>query len=780
MSSTQTPSNKQYIGDQVMSMIATSRENLFDLVLEASEAGYRVSPSDKTGKTLPFAHDKTLSYTEKRYYKRYDVDRIALILDRVVLLDYDANKADGDIISLQDLAKLLGEELPPPFQTNESGDSLHYLFRLPDDVDLDTINQANNGRWLKHIDIKTGNGVCHIKVGKYLPNGILGISSLHIAPTVLINALEKKNTKIKPTSDTATVAVPETDENIRLLQSALLHIPSDVKSGCTRDIWRNIIWAIASLNWSQGYQIARTWSQASPSDFDEEAFNSIWNSFNPDREITCGTVMHYARKNGYIGPGLEINSLVSASNSDNLLAEMTPVGEFTIFEGVGGDTENGALFAEKFRNQFLFVRHSGCLQFDPVSGWLTATEEDTLAKAKAVVSDMREDMVRALRSGQDDRASRLHRHIKATQRLVGLKAMVEIARSEPNMTVDIQRFDADPFLFGVRNGVLDLKAGTLLDLSPKLLVSKRANVAFDPTAECPLFKSSLNAWQPDRTMQKFLQQLCGIFLTGEPHIHKLIFFYGLGANGKSVLIETIHYILGEYSTVMESESLMKQNRSSQGPSPDIVALKGVRLAICNELNEGSRLDESRVKAMTGGDTLKGRAMYAKEAISFKPSHNLVMVGNHQPAVSDSTEGMWRRMTAVPFTNTIPERERDSELSNKLKKESSGILNWMLSGLQDYLENGLTLPDTVNQATEAYRDDEDILGQFIREETTRELGGKVSISVLYNSYQNWCAKSGQGTLSRTNFTRRLKSSGYSTDPGKRNFIGLVSKPISTFR
>ena len=185
-------------------------------------------------------------------------------------------------------------------------------------------------------------------------------------------------------------------------------------------------------------------------------------------------------------------------------------------------------------------------------------------------------------------------------------------------------------------------------------------------------------------MAAFLQRLIGYCLTGDVGRQVFAFFYGHGANGKSVFIELIAWLLGDYAHKVPTEMLMHHQRNRQGPSPDIVSLKGRRFIYANETEEGRRLAEARVKDFTGGDTLTGRAPYGKADITLRPTHKLFVVGNHKPEITDTSIGMWRRVRLIPFDQTIAEAKRDPKLLETLKSEGSGILNGLLLGLEGLL------------------------------------------------------------------------------------------------
>jgi putative DNA primase/helicase len=349
--------------------------------------------------------------------------------------------------------------------------------------------------------------------------------------------------------------------------------------------------------------------------------------------------------------------------------------------------------------------------------------------------------------------------------------MIEMAKSEPGMTARLSDFDTDTMLLGVTNGVLDLRTGQLMPVSPDVLVSKRCNVAYEPGADCPRFSQFVTEIQPDVEMQGFLKRWAGYCLTGSVQEQKFIFMYGHGANGKSVFVELMAWVLGDYARKIATEMLMHHQRSPQGPSPDIVALKGCRFVYANETEEGRRLAESRVKDMTGGDTMTGRVPYGKADITFLPTHKLSIVGNHKPEITDNSMGMWRRVCLTAFDVTIPEDQRDANLIAQLKAEGPGILNWMLDGLRQWKVNGLLVPKRIEAATAAYRDEQDLIGEWIGDHCDTGRGCTQRKSDLYQAYRSWALLNGHHPLAQGRFTRRLNERGYKLQPDKRTVEGL---------
>jgi putative DNA primase/helicase len=278
--------------------------------------------------------------------------------------------------------------------------------------------------------------------------------------------------------------------------------------------------------------------------------------------------------------------------------------------------------------------------------------------------------------------------------------------------------------------------------------------------------------QPDADVRAFLKRLMGYCLTGHVDEQGFTFFYGHGANGKSVFVELIAWLLGDYARKIPTEMLMRQQRNSQGPSPDILLLKGMRFVYANETEEGRHLDEARIKDLTGGEKLIGRAPYGKNFVCFDPTHKLFIVGNHKPEIADTSFGMWRRVMLTPFDQTIPEAQRDPRLLETLKGEGPGILNWMLVGLREWLRNGLQTPEPIKAATDAYREEQDIIGDWIREDCITGVECSERKGVLYTHYTDWAQRNGHKPLAQGRLTRRLNDRGFKLAADKRTVHGLA--------
>ena len=399
--------------------------------------------------------------------------------------------------------------------------------------------------------------------------------------------------------------------------------------------------------------------------------------------------------------------------------------------------------------------------------------------AKTVVEDMANEATRNLLDNPDSRINKdMLNEVKRASKKPNLEAMIQLSLSEEGMSVDYAKLDADNFLLGVQNGVVDLDTGNLLPVTTESLVTKRANVEFNVDADCPRFKQFLVEVFPDQSEREAMVRVLGYILTGSVDEQLWFFFKGTGSNGKSVLIELMAYLMGDYSSKIQTEMLMQHKRNSQGASPDLVSLQGRRLIYCNETTEGQRLDDARVKDLTGGDTITGRVPYASEAVTFYPTHKLVMAGNYAPIVTDDGQGFWRRVVLINFSQRFSEQSKDPQLLAKLKRESSGILNLLLTGLRQWRDDGLNLPASMTNATREYQREQDVIGEWLESNTELCPHSTLRKQPLYDNYKNWALDCGLHPLSQQRWSRKLTDRGLTTLSDRRTIQGLRLKSLHT--
>jgi putative DNA primase/helicase len=335
--------------------------------------------------------------------------------------------------------------------------------------------------------------------------------------------------------------------------------------------------------------------------------------------------------------------------------------------------------------------------------------------------------------------------------------LLELVRTAT--AVEYQTWDQDDWLLNTQDGVYDLKSGMMRPHARERCLTNICMTGEDPEAVCPKWMAFLREIMAgSEEMVDALQRLCGYFLTGSVSVQILPILYGSGANGKSVFIDTIVGIMGSYAGKAPDSLLVAQNHD--GHPTEIADLYGKRLVLASETEEGRRLRTGLVKQMTGDATLKGRYM-RQDFFEFRRTHKTVLVTNNKPAVNENSTAIWRRLRLIPFTVTIPPERQNPRLMEELRSEWPGILMWMIEGCRAWLDSGgdLELPETVSEATEEYRDESDLIGQFI--ESCCVLGDDLNIpkALLYAAYEAWCDQSGERALTGRRFNAKVKSRGH---------------------
>lgn len=330
----------------------------------------------------------------------------------------------------------------------------------------------------------------------------------------------------------------------------------------------------------------------------------------------------------------------------------------------------------------------------------------------------------------------LVKHALRSESTHGISAALMEARTL--LAVSAEKLDRDPWIFNVQNGSLDLHKGELRDHDPRDYCTKLAPVKFDPRAEASLWERFIAEIMDDNAdLMHYLNKLCGMFLTGDVSAQELYIAWGGGANGKSVLFDTLAGLMGDYAGKV-ADSLLT---GFGGHPTEVADLHGMRLGIGSETEEGARLRVQMIKQLTGDQWLKARRM-RQDFYQFPRTHKLVMITNNRPVIRENTEAVWRRLRLIPFSVTIPPERRDPNLIERLKREWPGILNWCVRGCLAWQHEGLKPPAEVLIASEEYRHDQDTLSEFIAEHCVRFDGARASRADAWEAYSEWAKRTGE--------------------------------------
>lgn len=361
------------------------------------------------------------------------------------------------------------------------------------------------------------------------------------------------------------------------------------------------------------------------------------------------------------------------------------------------------------------------------------------------------------------------------------KKVLESLSSMNGVAIRGKELDSNPYLFCCKNGTFNFVNMDFKDNDPGNLITVCANFNYDPKMEPVNWLRFLDKiFGGDRELIDFIQMFIGISLTGTSSFDKLVFFYGNGKNGKSVLIKVIMLLLGKYAVKVPNRVVQREGNSNPGQiQNEIVRLKGTRLAIATESESGQPLSEATIKDMTGSDTLVGNAKY-KDTIQFDPTHKLLLYGNHKPVISGTDNGIWRRIVMIPFRVTITDEEQvPSEiLIEQLRSELPGIFNWAIQGFQNWLTWDKKLPKRVLNEVKDYRHESDHVLAFI-DTCVVDSSSELKQDDLYQAYTKWCLNNETKPKTKALLTRDLKIRGWdSRTGGGRKTIWLYKSLVPT--
>jgi putative DNA primase/helicase len=417
------------------------------------------------------------------------------------------------------------------------------------------------------------------------------------------------------------------------------------------------------------------------------------------------------------------------------------------------DSGNGELFAALYQNRVKHQKRGADRIFDghvwrePRDGELDQLAKQ-LARHRALAACMAPD--------QNHRRALTNWAIKSEHQ-AGKNNTLAAARATPPIADDDQPWDADHNLLGTVNGIVNLRTSELRPGKPEDKITRAVTVPFDPAISCPRWTRFLDeVFEGDNALIDFIQTAVGYSLTGFTKEQCLFIMLGRGGNGKGTFVNVLEHIMGPYVTVTGSATFETSTRSGAGgATPELAALEGARIVFAQEINERAHMDEGRIKRMTGSDTITARKLYQAE-YTFTPTFKIWFAVNHPPIVRDATHGFWRRVRLVPF-NRIFDPHQEPNLESTLKAEAAGILAWAVRGAAEWYRSGLISPPSVLVATKDYRDDQEILSEWMNSEIIVNPQMQTPTSEAYANYLAWAEKTKldeRERLSRSWFSRRL--------------------------
>jgi putative DNA primase/helicase len=338
-----------------------------------------------------------------------------------------------------------------------------------------------------------------------------------------------------------------------------------------------------------------------------------------------------------------------------------------------------------------------------------------------------------------------------------------LSQAKPYLVARMDELDQDPWDLNCKSGTLNLRTGELRPHDPADLITKLAPVAYDPSAECPKFQQFLKETLVDEGVIQFMKRYAGYTLTGITRERVLAMLWGGGKNGKTTLVELLRDVMGDYAQNTDVETILAKKYAGVGN--DVAALRGARLVSCAEVENGRRLAESKVKQLTGSDTVTARFLFG-EPFDFRPQFKLCLSTNNKPVILGVDDAIWDRIRLVPFSQRFEGSAADPNLPEKLRGELPGILAWMVDGCREWQEHGLGEPESVKDATNQYREEMDTLAAFLEDRCVVAPGVSVLAGSLYQKYSMWCDANGERQDPQKRFASLLSARGFSRERGTR--------------
>jgi len=359
-----------------------------------------------------------------------------------------------------------------------------------------------------------------------------------------------------------------------------------------------------------------------------------------------------------------------------------------------------------------------------------------------------------------------------------VSAVERLAKADRKYAATVDQWDVDDMQLNTPTGIVDLSTGKVLPSDPLAYLTKQTGTAIG--GGCPTWLKFLSeVTNGDQQYIAFLQRGAGYCATGSTQEHALFFLWGSGGNGKGVFLNTLVRVLGDYAVTASMETFT-ESTNDRHPT-DLAMLRGARLVVAQETEEGRSWAESRIKAITGGDPITARFM-KQDFFTFQPKFKLVIAGNHKPRLRNVDEAMRRRLHLLPFTQSFNGVKRDPRLSESLMAESGGILQWILDGALAYQREGLAPPPVVTQATSTYFEAENLFEQWLTDCCEVGTTRWERPSTLFNSWKRYAEAANIKPGNQNSFADRLENAGFvagnSSARGGRYRDGLSLKSDQT--
>lgn len=457
------------------------------------------------------------------------------------------------------------------------------------------------------------------------------------------------------------------------------------------------------------------------------------------------------------------------------------------------DTGNANRFYDYFGDLFKYNVTDKCFMFWTGKTWIRDVTEIIRKYANKLIEILKkeelqieEEIANYIKSGDKIQADMLKAVLDAARKnssrvanKAGKDAMLSEFKSLYDVSVESKIFNKDDYLLNTESGIVDLRTGEISPFDKSKMISKNTNikVSYEKPKNWLKFLHGVFYNGNEEETQKIidsLQTCLGYSLSGSTKEQVMFLLYGNGSNGKSTLTEEMTYVMGDYGDNIQSSVLMQQKNNNSSAVYSIAKLQTTRFVETGETDDGGRLAESQLKALTGGDMISAQYKYGNE-FSFKPKFKIWMSTNNKPIIKGTDYGIWRRLFLFPFLNLFEGANKDKTLPDKLRDESPEILGWCIQGFLKYQENGdLIRPAAITSAIEEYKNQMDVVAQFIEKECMLNDMYMIDSKILFQAYKEWAMDNSEYIMKESKFSEELKKKGLGIkkqNTGKTVYLGI---------
>jgi putative DNA primase/helicase len=414
------------------------------------------------------------------------------------------------------------------------------------------------------------------------------------------------------------------------------------------------------------------------------------------------------------------------------------------------DTGNARRFVDRYGEQLKYNFDNKQYMIWTGNRWKHDTELSHKKMSEIVIGEMKKD---AMSEDDKELQKAKMKNVQHAFSSRGKEAMLRESIHLGSVPCTNADFDKNKKYFNTNSGIVDLSSGRIIPHEKSQMMSKISDVEI-VDGEPVLWLKFLNEiFNGDKELIKFVQKAIGYTMTGSIKEQCMFICFGEGANGKSVFLDVVSAMLGDYAVNAQVDTLLNHRNNGSGGSSDLARLKGARMVTTGEPNEGSKFNEGLVKQLTGGDKITARFLYGKE-FEFRPEFKIWLATNYRPVIRGTDQGIWRRIRLIPFEMKLPKAQQDKDLTNKLLRELGKIINWAINGCMLWLKEGLESPKIVEDATQEYRNDMDIINSFVEDMCQQVMGWEANATDVYLAYNDWAKKGNEYIMPLTRFGKEM--------------------------